>query len=318
MKLLVTGGAGFIGSNLVAYLLKLEDVSRVIVLDDLSTGYMKNIQEFVSDQKFEFVKGDIRDFDLVKSICERVDKIVHLAALGSVPRSIDAPLLTNSVNVEGTLTVFYAAVQAGIKHVIYAASSSTYGDSPVLPKKEDVIGKSLSPYAVTKLVNELYADVFFKTYGLNTTGLRFFNVFGPKQNPKGAYAAVIPLFVEAILNDNTIHINGDGETSRDFTFIDNVLDIIHRVVFDDDKSYNEVFNVACGDSTSLNDLVRLLSSIEQVSPEVVYRDERKGDVKHSHADISKANYKLGYSPVVDIKDGLIKTYTWYKKHQNEL
>lgn len=318
MRLLVTGGAGFIGSNLVGYLLSQKTITKVIVLDDLSTGFLKNIKEFYSNEKFEFIEGDIRDYELVCELCVKVDKIVHLAALGSVPRSIDAPLLTNSVNVDGTLTVFYAAVKAKINHVIYAASSSTYGDSPVLPKKEDVIGKSLSPYAVTKLVNELYADVFYKTYGLNTTGLRFFNVFGPKQNPKGAYAAVIPLFAKAILNNDTVYINGDGETSRDFTYIANVLDIVGRAVFNDKESFNEVFNVACGEKTSLNDLVRLLSSIEKKKTQVEYRQERKGDVKHSHADISKAGNLLGYKPVVDIEGGIEKTYFWYKENRNEL
>src|SRR5215203_6164859 len=262
MKVLITGGAGFIGSNLVEHLLQKPGVEVVRVLDNLATGNLKNIEVFESDAKFEFVQGDIRDYDNCLLACDGIDLISHQAALGSVPRSINDPLTSNDVNITGTLNIFTAAKERNIKRLVYAASSSTYGDHPGLPKIEDKIGKPLSPYAVTKYVNELYAKVFANVYGLELIGLRYFNVFGPGQNPAGAYAAVIPLFVKAVLNNEPPMINGDGEHSRDFTFVENAVQANILALFTKRKeAVNQVYNIAFGAQVSLNEVFELIKEI---------------------------------------------------------
>lgn len=314
MKILVTGGAGFIGSNLVKALLEHNGVTLVRVLDNLATGFLENIAEFQEYPRFEFIKGDIRDFATCLAACEGIDAISHQAALGSVPRSINDPLTTNEVNVSGTLNIFTAAKDKGVGRVVYAASSSTYGDHPGLPKVEDKIGNPLSPYAVTKYVNELYARVYATTYGLQLIGLRYFNVFGPKQNPQGAYAAVIPLFVKAVLDNEPPVVNGDGEHSRDFTFVANAVQAnILALTTTNTEAVNQVYNIAFGEQTSLN---QLFESIKQVAGSDLapkYGPERRGDVKHSLADISKAKSLLGYHPEISIHEGLKTTFEWYRK-----
>ena len=315
MKVLVTGGAGFIGSNLADKLLSDERVSLVRVLDDLSTGSRKNIEHLLSNKKFEFIEADIRDYQACLESCESIDFISHQAALGSVPRSINDPLTTNSVNITGTLNVFTAAKESGIKRIVYAASSSTYGDHPDLPKIEDKIGNPLSPYAVTKYVNELYASVYAKVYGLELIGLRYFNIFGPRQNPEGAYAAVIPLFVNALLKNEAPTINGDGSHSRDFTFVDNAVQANIKALFSsNENAVNQVYNIACGDQTSLLQLFESLRKEAGTELQPNFGPERKGDVKHSLADISKAKELLGYNPEVSIEEGLRKTFNWYKEN----
>lgn len=314
MRILVTGGAGFIGSNLVEALLLDERVSFVRVLDNLSTGLLKNIQPFLPHPKLHWMEGDIRSIETCIQACEGIDAISHQAALGSVPRSINDPATTNAVNISGTLNIFIAAQQKGIQKIVYAASSSTYGDSSVLPKVEHQIGKPLSPYAVTKLVNELYADVFHKTYGLNFIGLRYFNVFGPKQNPKGAYAAVIPLFAKAVLNNESPYINGDGEQSRDFTYVSNAVQANIKALFcEQDAAWNQVYNIACGEQNTIN---QLFHSLAQYSPnpgvKPIYREARLGDVRDSLANIEKAQQLLNYRPTVTLADGLKLTLNWYK------
>ncbi len=313
VSILVTGGAGFIGSNLTEALLQLENVGLVRVLDNLATGHLRNLQEFQSNPKFEFMEGDIRDFKTCQKACKGINLITHQAALGSVPRSINDPITTNEVNITGTLNIFNAAKEEGINRVVYAASSSTYGDSPYLPKREDVIGKPLSPYAVTKLVNELYADVFAKFYDINFIGLRYFNIFGPKQDPNGAYAAVIPLFIKCILENTPPTINGDGLTSRDFTYVANAVQANIKALFTENKAaLNEVYNIATNDRTTLIELFDLLKNIGDSQLEPHFGPERLGDVKHSLADISKAMNYLGYHPHVKIKEGLKKAFEWYK------
>lgn len=311
-KVLVTGGAGFIGSNLVEELLKKN--YQVVCLDNLSTGSEKNIKEFYGNENFEFVKGDILDFDLLSKLTKGVFAVSHQAALGSVPRSIKDPITSNQVNINGTLNVFKACVDHGVERVVYAASSSTYGDSVALPKKEDKIGKPLSPYAVTKLVNELYADVFQRVYGLNTIGLRYFNVFGPKQDPNGTYAAVIPLFIKSILNGDQPKINGDGNHSRDFTFVKNAVQANIKAMEAPLENFNEVYNIACGQRTTLNELVSYINEVEGTSLNPTYGEEREGDIKHSLADISKAQRELGYIPDFSIGEGLKLALEWYKKN----
>lgn len=315
MKVLVTGGAGFIGSNLVQQLLVDERITQVRVLDNLATGSLDNLNEFFSNTKFEFIEGDIRDYNTCLQCCENIDGISHQAALGSVPRSINDPLTTNNVNITGTLNIFTAAKENKIKRIVYAASSSTYGDHPGLPKVEDVIGKPLSPYAVTKYVNELYAQVYASLYELELIGLRYFNIFGPKQNPNGPYAAVIPLFAEAILNNKPPVINGDGSHSRDFTYVDNAVQANILSLFIADKAaVNQVYNIACGHQTSLLQLFNgLKEEAGNSTLQPVYGPDRKGDVKHSLADITKAETLLGYHPAVSVEEGLKKTITWYKK-----
>jgi UDP-N-acetylglucosamine 4-epimerase len=311
-KILVTGGAGFIGSNLIESLL--DNGYQVICLDNLSTGSKKNIEEFIGDKNFEFVEGDILDYSLLLKLSEGAYAVSHQAALGSVPRSIKDPITSNRVNIEGTLNVFKACVDNKIERIVYAASSSTYGDSEELPKKENKIGKPLSPYAVTKFVNELYADVFQKVYGLNTIGLRYFNVFGPKQSPGGPYAAVIPLFIKSILLHERPKINGDGSHSRDFTFVANAVQANIKSLETPIENYNTVYNIACGEKTTLSELVAFINKIEGTNIEPEYVDEREGDIKHSLADISKAIQNLNYNPGHSVMEGLKLTIDWHKNN----
>jgi UDP-N-acetylglucosamine 4-epimerase len=311
---LVTGGAGFIGSNIVEYLIK-NNAGFVRVLDNLSTGHKSNIKQYIGQQNFEFLEGDIRNYETCVSAVKNIDYVFHEAALGSVPRSIADPITTNNVNIDGFLNMLVAIKEnKNVKRIVYAASSSTYGDHESLPKIEDIIGKPLSPYAVTKYVNELYAHVFSKTYAIETIGLRYFNVFGQRQDPNGAYAAVIPLFVKAILNEETIYINGDGEQSRDFTYIENVVQANIKAMFvKNQESINQVYNVAFGERTTINGMVEILEKIEGKKTNKVYRDSRAGDVKHSLADINKAKLLIDYEPLYSFNDGLIETYNFYKK-----
>lgn len=319
---LITGVAGFIGSNLLEALLKLDQ--RVIGLDNFATGYQHNLDEVqgvVADkqwQRFEFMEGDIRDQGTCRDVCGKVDYVLHQAALGSVPRSIDDPLLTNENNLTGFLNILVAARDAKVKRFVYAASSSTYGDHPDLPKVEENIGKPLSPYAVTKYVNELYADVFARTYDFKTIGLRYFNIFGRRQDPNGAYAAVIPKWFAAIIKNEELFINGDGETSRDFCYVDNCVQAnILAACAAKKEALNQVYNVAFGERTSLNELFRLIQDrVMSILPETsamtpTYRDFRPGDVRHSLADISKARNLLGYEPKYSIRDGLDQAARWY-------
>lgn len=318
LTFLITGGAGFIGSNIVDYLLKY-DVKRVIILDNFSTGHHKNINNLIKDSRCELIEGDIRDIETCKKSMIDVDYVLHQAALGSVPRSINDPLTSNEVNVSGFLNMLIAAKESkSVKRMVYAASSSTYGDSEGLPKVEDVIGKPLSPYAVTKYVNELYADVFYKTYGLETIGLRYFNVFGPKQDPEGAYAAVIPKFVGQFLNKENIVINGDGKHSRDFTFIENVIQAnIKAALAEKPEAVNQVYNVAFGENTNLNELVDDIKSglknlnVDYSKTIVKHGPDRVGDVKHSLADITKAKKLIDYNPLYSFKEGIKITTEWY-------
>lgn len=310
-KFLVTGGAGFIGSNIVEYLLK-HGASKVRVLDNFSTGAMENIQEFVSHPSFEFMQGDIRDLEVCRAAVKGIDFVSHQAALGSVPRSINDPLNTNAVNVDGFLNMLVASKDEQVKRFVYAASSSTYGDHPALPKVEENIGNPLSPYAVTKLVNELYADVFSKVYGFHSIGLRYFNVFGPKQNPNGAYAAVIPLFIQAAINGTSPFINGDGTTSRDFTFISNVVQANLKALLLEDVQKHEVVNVAYGERTTLNELWQAIASLTSNIEQPTYRNPRPGDVKHSQASISKARNLIAYDPDISVSEGLKLTVGWYE------
>ncbi|HWC55135.1 MAG TPA: SDR family oxidoreductase [Chitinophagaceae bacterium] len=313
MRILVTGGAGFIGSNLTAKLLQDERVAFVRVLDNLATGSLENIKEFTGNHQFEFLEGDIRDYKTCVYACEGMNLITHQAALGSVPRSIKDPLTTNDVNITGTLNIFNAAKEKNIKRIVYAASSSTYGDHPGLPKTEDTIGKPLSPYAVTKYVNELYAKVYSDLYGIETIGLRYFNIFGPKQNPQGPYAAVIPIFVTHLLENKSPLINGDGSYSRDFTYVENAVQANILALFTENKeAVNQVYNIACGKQTSILKLFELLAGFASSGIKPSFGPERIGDVKNSLADISKAKKLLGYTPAVSVEDGLKKTFEWYK------
>ncbi len=293
-----------------------ERVTLVRVLDNLSTGLLKNIEPFLANKKLEWILGDIRDWETCVSACKDINAISHQAALGSVPRSINDPITTNSVNITGALNIFTAAQQAGIQKIVYAASSSTYGDSLILPKKEDHIGKPLSPYAVTKLVNELYADVFYKTYGVNFIGLRYFNIFGPKQNPNGAYAAVIPLFANAVINNQPPFINGDGEQSRDFTFVANAVQANIKALFTTDtQAWNQVYNIACAEQHTINQLFNTLKSFTpNINLAPIYRESRLGDVRDSLADINKAQSLLNYQPNITLAKGLEITLDWYKKN----
>ncbi|HET8803154.1 MAG TPA: SDR family oxidoreductase [Aequorivita sp.] len=307
---LITGGAGFIGSNLVGYLLE-HKAKKVRVLDNLATGFMKNLEAFQGNPSFEFMEGDIRDLETCKRAMEGIDYVSHQAALGSVPRSINDPLTSNEVNVTGFLNMLVAQNESKtVKRLVYAASSSTYGDSPTLPKQEENIGKPLSPYAVTKLVNELYADVFHKTYGTQTIGLRYFNVFGPNQSPTGAYAAVIPLFMQALKDEKAPTINGDGEQTRDFTFVQNAVQANVRAFFAEETAVNQVFNVAYGERISLNTLWENLQNISGKKIAAVYGPTRKGDVRDSLANVDKARKLLGYDPLFSVRDGL--EITWGK------
>ncbi|MCL9781551.1 NAD-dependent epimerase/dehydratase family protein [Vibrio sp. S4M6] len=325
---LVTGVAGFIGSNLLEALLKLNQ--KVMGLDNFATGFQSNL-DLVKDSvtkeqwdRFKFREGDIRDFDTCLEVCEGVDYVLHQAALGSVPRSINDPITSNSANVTGFLNMITAARDENVSSFTYAASSSTYGDHPALPKVENVIGKPLSPYAVTKYVNELYAEVFESVYGFRTVGLRYFNVFGPRQNPNGAYAAVIPKWIGSVLSGEQIAINGDGETSRDFCFVQNAvqMNILAACSNPLTRSYG-LFNVALNDRTSLNTLYELISSAAQNLVEGLkvqspaYQDFRAGDVRHSQADISRATDELGYAPSHRIAEGVVETVKWFVEQRKQ-
>jgi len=310
---LVTGGAGFIGSNIVEYLLKY-GAGKVRVLDNFSTGSKNNIKAFNNNAAFELIEGDIRDIEACKKSIQGIDFVSHQAALGSVPRSVNDPITTNDVNISGFLNMLVTARDANVKRMIYAASSSTYGDSASLPKVEEHIGNPLSPYAVTKYVNELYADVFSRVYNFNTIGLRYFNVFGPNQNPAGPYAAVIPLFIEAALKNKSPFINGDGETSRDFTFVENAVQANIKALFATDIKKSETINIAFGERTSLNTLWTKICKIVGLNLQPVYREERKGDVKHSLADISKAKTLINYKPEFSVQEGLEIALNWYKNN----
>lgn len=308
---LVTGGAGFIGSNIVEYLLKY-GAKTVRVLDNFSNGYRDNLTEFMDNPSFELIEGDIRDLDTCKKAVEGMDYVTHQAALGSVPRSINDPATSNDVNISGFLNMLIAVKDSTtVKRMVYAASSSTYGDSKSLPKVEDTIGKPLSPYAVTKYVNELYADVFGKTYGTDVIGLRYFNVFGPKQSPNGAYAAVIPLFMQALKDHQPAKINGDGEQTRDFTFVDNAVQANIKGFFAPKAAANEVFNVACGERITINYLWDSLKVAADSNLEAVYGPPRQGDVRDSLADISKAEKLLGYKPQYTVREGLKITWDYF-------
>lgn len=314
MKILVTGGAGFIGSNLADQLLQDERVTAVRVMDNLATGSMDNIRHLLNDPRFTFVESDIRDYSKCLAAMEGIDLVTHQAALGSVPRSIADPLTTNDVNITGTLNIFNAARERGVKRVVYAASSSTYGDHPGLPKVEDRIGNPLSPYAVTKFVNELYARVFAGLYGMEFIGLRYFNIFGPRQNPNGAYAAVIPLFAKALIENEPPVINGTGENSRDFTYVANAVQAnILSLFTQSPAAVNQVYNIACGEQLSLVQLYELLKQEAGSDLEPVFGPARQGDVLHSLADISKAKDLLGYEPTVKAREGLRRTYRWYRE-----
>jgi len=315
INLLITGGAGFIGSNLIEHFLGDERVGLVRVLDNLSNGYIENIQEFFDHPRFEFIEGDIRNFETCLKACEGIDKISHQAALGSVPRSIENPMQSTEVNVLGTVNLMYAAVQQKVERIILAFSSSTYGDHSDLPKVEENIGNPLSPYAVTKAAIEQFADVFGKTYGLKWIGLRYFNVFGPKQNPDNPYAAVIPIFAKSFLTGCDITVNGDGETSRDFTYVQNAVQMNSLSLFSDKEgSLNQIYNTACSERISLNQMILEMSSLTGTEVNVFYGPERKGDVKHSEASIEKARTLLGYSPRYSFKKGLIETIKWYENN----
>ncbi|MGY0408312.1 MAG: SDR family oxidoreductase [Polaribacter sp.] len=314
-KILVTGGAGFIGSNLCEALL--DKRNEVVCLDNFSTGYKYNISSLLQNPNFQLIEGDIREFKDCLKATKNADYVLHQAALGSVPRSIKDPITSNEVNVSGFLNMLIASRDNGVKRVVYAASSSTYGDSESLPKIEDKIGKPLSPYAVTKYVNELYADVFSKTYGIETIGLRYFNVFGRKQDPNGAYAAVIPKFVSQLMNLKSPTINGTGNYSRDFTYIDNVIQANLLSLIADSNAVNTVYNVAYGDRNTLNDLVGYLKEFlseynsEIKNIKILNGPNRQGDIPHSHASIEKAKRFLKYNPEFSLKEGLKEATHWY-------
>jgi len=315
-NILVTGGAGFIGSNLCEALLEIG--AKVTCLDNFATGHRHNIEPFLANKNFKLIKGDIRDLETCQLACKDQDFVLHQAALGSVPRSINDPITSNDVNVGGFLNMLVAARDAGVKRFIYAASSSTYGDSEALPKVENKIGKPLSPYAITKYVNELYAENFYKTYGLNTIGLRYFNVFGRRQDPNGAYAAVIPLFVKQLMKHESPVINGDGTYSRDFTYVDNVLQMNLLAITTENKdALNEVYNTAVGDRTTLLELTELLKkhlSIfdpEIAEVEIKHGPNRKGDIPHSLASVDKAMKLMNYKPSHTIDKGIEAAVAWY-------
>ncbi len=315
-KILVTGSAGFIGSNLVEDLLQNDNL--VVGLDNFSTGFRENIEPFLSNEKFHFIEGDIRNLEDCLKACEGVDIILHQAALGSVPRSIKDPITTNSVNIDGFLNMLIAARDCNVKRFVYAASSSTYGDSENLPKVEEIIGKALSPYAVTKYVNELYAHVFGLNYGLETIGLRYFNVYGKRQSPEGAYAAVIPKFVELLMNHESPVINGDGSYSRDFTYIDNVVQMNYLAgMTNNPAAIGEIFNTAVGDRSDLNLLVNYLKEyLSEYDPKIkdvdaIHGPARQGDIPHSLASVEKAKNLLKYQPTHNLQKGLKEAVAWY-------
>jgi len=318
-KILITGGAGFIGSNLCDYFISKN--YKVTCLDNFATGHRKNIQLLMQNENFTLIEGDIRNIEDCKNAVHGIDYVLHQAALGSVPRSLLDPVTSNDVNVSGFLNMLVASRDAGVKRFIYAASSSTYGDSDNLPKVEHIIGKPLSPYAITKYVNELYAEIFSKTYGLETIGLRYFNVFGRKQDPNGAYAAVIPKFVMQLMNHESPEVNGDGNFSRDFTYIDNVIQMNElAMTTNNSDAINTVYNTAFGDRTTLNDLLKYLkialseydAAIGDIP--IVYGPNRAGDIPHSLASIEKAKRFLGYNPKFSMQEGLKEAVKWYWKN----
>ena len=314
-NILVTGGAGFIGSNLVEALLSDNRVEKVRVLDNLSNGYRHNIEEFLDNPNFEFIEGDITDYDTCVVACEGIDLVSHQAALGSVPRSIKDPITADRVNIGGTLNMFTAVKESNVKRIIFAASSSTYGDSENLPKVEHIIGKPLSPYAITKYVNELYADTYARTYdNFEYIALRYFNIFGPKQDPNGAYAAVIPLFMKAAMENQAPTINGDGTYSRDYTYVANAVQANIKALFTDSEiAVNEVYNVACGDRTNLNELWQYICNVSGCTVEAIHGPSRLGDIPHSLADINKAIKNFDYNPNIKVQEGITKSYAWYSR-----
>jgi UDP-N-acetylglucosamine 4-epimerase len=315
LSFLVTGGAGFVGSNIVEYLLK-QGAKKVRVLDNLSQGYIENLEEFNNNPAFEFMEGDITSLDDCRNACDGIDYVTHQAALGSVPRSIKTPEKTNAANVDGFLNMLIAARDANVKRFVYASSSSVYGDSPALPKLEQNIGKPLSPYAVSKYVNELYADVFHKCYGMEVIGLRYFNIFGPKQSPKGAYAAVIPLFIQGIFDNEAPYINGDGEQTRDFTFVENAVQANIRAMFaTNPKAIGQVYNIAVGDRITINFLFDELARLAGSTLKANHRDDREGDIRDSLADITKAQELMEYNPLIKVGEGLKKTLDWFTSNK---
>lgn len=311
-KFLVTGGAGFIGSNLVETILNLGYKARI--LDNFSTGKRENIESFLNNENFELVEGDIRDIEICRKTCEGIDYVLHQAAWGSVPRSIKMPVLYEEINIKGHLNMMEAARENNIKKFVYASSSSVYGDHPVLPKKEGVEGNILSPYALTKKINEEYAKLYFRLYGLETVGMRYFNVFGRRQDPNGFYAAVIPKFVKQLIINEAPQINGDGETSRDFTYIDNVIEANLKACLAEKEASGQAFNIAYGGRETLNNLYDKLCKLLNKDIKVIYKEERAGDIRHSNADISKAKRLLGYNPDYSMDRGLELTIEWYKEN----
>jgi UDP-N-acetylglucosamine 4-epimerase len=315
-NILLTGGAGFVGTNIAKALLADDRVAKLKIIDNLSNGYIQNIESHHNHPKLEFINGDISNFETCTAAMQGIDLVSHQAALGSVPRSIANPIATNNANINGTLNIFTAAKNANVKRVVFAASSSTYGDSETLPKIEGIIGKPLSPYAVTKYVMELYADVFAKTYGLEFIGLRYFNIFGPHQSPNGAYAAVIPLFMDAIINHNPPTINGDGSNSRDFTFVQNAVQANIKALFtDNNEAINQIYNIAFGESTTLLQLFNYMKEIAGSDLQPIHAANRLGDIPHSLANIDKAKSLLGYDPGISVKDGLKIAFDWYKENR---
>ncbi|MBS1584246.1 MAG: SDR family oxidoreductase [Bacteroidetes bacterium] len=310
---LVTGGAGFIGSHIVEYLLT-NGAGSVTVLDNLATGFKNNLDLFAAYSNLRFIEGDIRDAEVCKHACEGIDYVTHQAALGSVPRSVKDPITSNDVNAGGFVNMITAAKNAGVKSFVYASSSSVYGDEPNLPKREEKVGNPLSPYAVTKKTNELYADVFARLYGMKVLGLRYFNVFGPRQDPDGPYAAVIPLFVSGILKQTPVYINGDGEQTRDFTFVENAVQAnIKGMLSENPAAYGTVYNIAVGENFSVNFLYNSIREMLGMPHEPTYREEREGDIRNSLADISRAKELLGYQPTQRFVDGLKKTVDFFKE-----
>ncbi|MGN6533191.1 MAG: SDR family oxidoreductase [Ginsengibacter sp.] len=312
LSFLITGGAGFIGSHIAEYLLK-NGAGKVRVLDNFANGFESNLDVLRAYERFEFFEGDIRNLDFCRAACEGINYVSHQAALGSVPRSIKDPSTTNDVNVGGFVNILKAAVENNVKQFVYASSSSVYGDEPTLPKKEDRIGNCLSPYAVSKRTNELYADVFTRVYHIPVLGFRYFNIFGPRQDPDGPYAAVIPLFVKAIMNDTSAFINGDGEQTRDFTFVENAVQVnIRGMLSTNDHARNKVYNVAVGENFSVNFLYNSIKEYLQSNIQPIHREPREGDIRNSLADISLAENLLNYKPTTKFQTGLIKTIDYFK------
>ena len=312
LSFLVTGGAGFIGGHIAEYLLK-NGAGKVRVIDNFSNGFESNLDVLRTYNAFEFLEGDIRNLDSCRKACDGIEYVSHQAALGSVPRSIKDPSSTNDVNVGGFVNILKAAVENNVKQFVYASSSSVYGDEPTLPKKEDRIGNCLSPYAVSKRADELYADVFAKAYGIPVLGFRYFNIFGPRQDPDGPYAAVIPLFVKAIMNNTSAFINGDGEQTRDFTFVENAVQVnVKGMLTNNEEAKNKVYNVAVGENYSVNFLYNSIREYLHSEIEAIHREPREGDIRNSLADISLAKNLLDYQPTTKFETGLIKTIEYFK------